>query len=80
MADNLKKKGVYLQVTNEAAVKLAEDGYKPEFGARPMRRIIDLILGDLIGKGILDDKIKEGDKIKIVPGKGKEEYHWTHVP
>ena len=79
MAENLKKRGIYLQVTQEAAQKLSEDGYKPEFGARPMRRIIDLILGDMIGKAVLTGEIKEGDRIKIVPGKAKEEYHWEKV-
>ena len=39
-----------------------------------MKRIINLTLGDLIGKAILEGEIKEGDKIKIVPGAAKEEY------
>ncbi len=79
LAENLKKKDIYLVVTDDAAKKLAKDGYEPAFGARPMKRIINLILGDLIGKAILKGDIKGGDKIKIVPGKGKEEYHWEKV-
>ena len=76
LAQNVRRKNVYLKITPEAVEKLAEDGYDPAFGARPMRRIIDLILGDLIGKAILKEEIKEGDKIKIVPGEAKEEYNW----
>lgn len=79
LAVNLKKKGIYLQVTQNTAEKLAVDGYVPEFGARPMRRIINLILGDLIGRAILAGDIKEGDKIRIIPGEKKEEYGWQKV-
>jgi len=79
LALNLKKKNILLQVTDEAAQKLAEDGYDPAFGARPMKRIINLVLGDLIGRAILSKELKEGARIKIVPGAKKEEYHWVPV-
>ena len=76
LALNLKKKNIYLQVTDEVAQKLAEDGYDPAFGARPMKRIINLILGDLIGRAMLNKELKEGARIKIIPGEKKKEYHW----
>lgn len=79
LATNLREQNINLEITDDAAKKLAEDGYDPAFGARPMKRIINLILGDLIGKAILTGEIKEGDRIKIVPGKGKEEYSWTKI-
>ncbi|KKQ43251.1 MAG: hypothetical protein US60_C0005G0011 [Microgenomates group bacterium GW2011_GWC1_37_8] len=74
LTENLKKKNIFLQASDETAVKVAQDGYEPEFGARPMKRIINLILGDLIGKALLSGAIKEGDKIKITPGQKKEEF------
>ena len=76
LAQNLQQKNVYLNVSNEAAEKLASDGYEPEFGARPMRRIIDLSIGDLLGKAILEGKIKGGDKITILPANGKNQFTW----
>jgi len=79
LKETLKKKGVDLMVESQVAEKLAQDGYDPAFGARPMRRIIDLVLGDLIGKAILAGEIKEGDKIKITPGAEKEEFSWEKV-
>ena len=75
----MKQKNIYLTVTEDAAKKLAADGYEPEFGARPMRRIIELVLGDLLGKAILADKIGPGDNIQIHPGAGKDEYRWEKV-
>lgn len=79
LAENLKKKNVILNVTEELSVKLAKDGYEPEFGARPMKRIINLILGDLIGRALLSGEIKEGDEITIIPGEEKDEYSLVKV-
>lgn len=79
LTQTLEKKGIRLEVTKELASKVVEEGVDPAFGARPMRRIIDLVLGDLIGRALLSGEIKDGDKIKIVPGVGKEEYSWSKV-
>jgi ATP-dependent Clp protease ATP-binding subunit ClpC len=78
-ANNLEKKGVRFVVTDQIVAKLAKDGYEPAFGARPMRRIVDLVLGDLVGKAMLDGKVKEGDTLEIIPGTKKDEYS-LHVP
>lgn len=75
-AQNLAKKGVNVIVTDELSQKVAEDGYDPAFGARPMRRIVNLTLGDLIGQAILAGQIKEGDNVKIVPHEGNMQYSW----
>ena len=44
-----------------------------------MRRVVDLVLGDLLGKAILSEEILPGDKIKIVPGEKEKEYRWVKV-
>ena len=74
LAKKLENKGIYLTVDRETVKKLAEDGFDPAFGARPMRRIVDLIMGDLIAAAILREEIKDGDRIVILPGTKKEEY------
>lgn len=74
MGENLEKKGIGLKITDQLAEKVAIDGYEPEFGARPMQRVINLILGDLLGKAILSDEIKDGDVIEIISGQGSESY------
>ena len=79
LQDKLKKKNIELGVTNQLCQKIAQDGYQPALGARPMRRIIDLILGDVLGRAILKDEVKSGDKIKIIPGQRKEEYFWERI-
>ena len=67
-------------VTDDLAEKIAQDGFDPAFGARPMRRVIDLTLGDLVGKAILSGDIKDGDKIEITPGNAPGQYHLSVSP
>jgi ATP-dependent Clp protease ATP-binding subunit ClpC len=74
LAENLKTKGIQLTASEKFYEKLATDGYEPAFGARPMRRLVNINLGDLISKGILSGDVKEGDKIKLVPGGKKDEF------
>jgi ATP-dependent Clp protease ATP-binding subunit ClpA len=42
--------------------KLVNDGYVPEFGARPMRRVVDLDMGDVIAKELVANRLLPGDK------------------
>lgn len=73
LKQNLEQKGIVLKITDELIKQVAKDGYSPEFGARPMGRIINLVLGDIIGKQIITNNVQAGDTIKLVP-KGKEDY------
>ena len=63
---NLIKKNINLDFSEEVVEKLAKDGFDVEFGARPMRRIVELVLGDLIGIAILKNEIRAGDRIKLI--------------
>ncbi|KKQ75155.1 MAG: clp protease ATP binding subunit [Candidatus Woesebacteria bacterium GW2011_GWB1_38_5b] len=74
LAKNLAKKNIFLEVTDEAAQKVAYDGFDPAFGARPMRRIVDLVLGDIIGKAILNGELSDGDTFQLIPGQDKNSY------
>jgi ATP-dependent Clp protease ATP-binding subunit ClpC len=63
---DLIKKNINLDFDQKVIEKLVKDGYDIEFGARPMKRIVELVLGDLIGVAILKNEVKAGDKIKLV--------------
>jgi len=65
MQKSLKKRNLYFQVTDEICQIVAQKGYSPQFGARPIRRLIDIELGDAIGKAVLSGKLKEGDKFTL---------------
>jgi len=79
LAKELAKRNVKLEVTLPVCQKLAQEGFNPAFGARPMRRIVELTLGDVLGRAILEGEIKSGDRIEVIPGKAKGEYHWRKL-
>ncbi|MDZ4839723.1 MAG: ATP-dependent Clp protease ATP-binding subunit [Bacteroidota bacterium] len=62
-----------LSVTNEAKLWLAKKGYDPNYGARPLRRVIQKNLEDLIAEEILKSDIKEGDRIIADLGKDADQ-------
>jgi len=60
----LQDKRVSLEVTTRAKEFLAEKGYDPHYGARPLKRTIQRYIQDPIALKILEGVFKEGDKIE----------------
>jgi len=58
-------KNVTLKVTQAAKKLLAVKGYDPNYGARPLARIIQQLILDPLAKEIIDGKIKGGDIVTI---------------
>ena len=56
----LDDKKVKLQLTPEARSWMAEHGYDPEFGARPMARLVDNVLKKPLAEAVLFGELKEG--------------------
>ncbi|HJB64564.1 MAG TPA: AAA family ATPase [Candidatus Microbacterium pullistercoris] len=54
-----------LAVTPDARAWLADRGYDPSFGARPLRRLIQKEIQDLLARGILAGTIHDGDAVKV---------------
>ena len=61
----LASNGVKLDVTPAALELLAEDGYDPEFGARPVNRTIQRLVLNQLSKDILAQKVNRDHPIKI---------------
>ena len=61
----LASNGVTLEVTPAALELLAEDGYDPEFGARPVKRTIQRMVLNQLSKDILSQKVNRETPIKI---------------
>jgi ATP-dependent Clp protease ATP-binding subunit ClpC len=57
--------GYILQVTDEVRSYLAETGYDSKFGARPLRRLIQEEIEDLLSDEFLRDKFSPGDIIEL---------------
>ena len=61
----LEKNGVVLEVTPAALKYLAEEGYDPEFGARPVKRAIHRLVLNQLSKDILAQKVDKDRAIVI---------------
>jgi len=61
VAERLRGLGIGLTVMDEALDKLAEEGFDPVYGARPLRRKIQSALEDQVAEKMLDGTLKDGD-------------------
>ncbi len=64
---SLKEKDIGFEITEALKEKIVELSYKPEFGAREMRRVIQDKVESAVAGALLSDKIKKGDRIEINP-------------
>jgi ATP-dependent Clp protease ATP-binding subunit ClpC len=61
--DRLKEYDIDLVISSEAKAILAEEGYDPDFGARPLRRVIQRRIEDALSEGILAEEFEHGNTI-----------------
>ncbi len=61
----LSDRQLKLELSTAAADYVTEHGYDPQFGARPLRRYIQKNVETLVARIILEDRVKEGDTIRI---------------
>jgi len=71
VSKRLEAVGISLAVTDEALTKLAEEGFDPTYGARPLRRTIQTTIEDAAAEKLLDGTFKCGDKAEAVVEDGK---------
>ena len=63
----LEEKDINFEITESLKEKIVELSYKPEFGAREMRRVIQDKVENAIAEALLVDRIKKGDSFGIDP-------------
>ncbi|MDE0134793.1 MAG: AAA family ATPase [Acidimicrobiaceae bacterium] len=61
----LADREIALEVTSEATALLADRGYDPAYGARPLRRLIQRELTDPLASGLLDGTFADGDAVTV---------------
>ncbi|HET9870199.1 MAG TPA: type VI secretion system ATPase TssH, partial [bacterium] len=61
----LADKKIALELSKGALAYLAEKGYDPVFGARPLKRLIQKELVDKLALKLLDGEIKDGQAVKV---------------
>jgi ATP-dependent Clp protease ATP-binding subunit ClpC len=75
VALQLEEKGIKLETTPEARQLLADEGYDPNFGARPLRRVIQNQVEDRLSDEILSGRIQSGETAVIDVEEGKIAIH-----
>jgi ATP-dependent Clp protease ATP-binding subunit ClpB len=63
LAQRLIQQGVHLELTQKAKEYLAEKGFDPHFGARPLKRLIQRNIQDPLAMKLLSGKLKEGSRV-----------------
>lgn len=61
----LKQRGIRVEISKSVHGYLAEKGYDPNLGARPLKRVIQKELLDPLALKIVSGEINEGDRIKV---------------
>ncbi|MDP2703739.1 MAG: AAA family ATPase [bacterium] len=61
----LKAKGIELGITKEVEDYLATHGFDPEYGARPLKRLIQKTIVDLLADKLIRGDVREGQKVNI---------------
>ncbi|MEK7434790.1 MAG: ATP-dependent Clp protease ATP-binding subunit ClpA [Cyanobacteriota bacterium] len=62
----LKDKNITIILDKEAKVYLAQKGYEPAYGARPLSRIIQTEINELLSEEILFGKLQNGGKVTVI--------------
>jgi ATP-dependent Clp protease ATP-binding subunit ClpB len=65
LAKLLDDRKIVLTLDAKAREWLADKGYDPAYGARPLRRVIQKTLQDPLAELILSGRVKDGERIKI---------------
>jgi ATP-dependent Clp protease ATP-binding subunit ClpB len=74
MAKILAEKEVRLEVSARAKEALAEEGWDPQYGARPLKRVIQKRLQDEVAKRLIAGELQPGDAVAVDHEKGAFKY------
>jgi ATP-dependent Clp protease ATP-binding subunit ClpB len=72
LARRLSDRRLTLDVTDPARDWLADHGYDPVYGARPLRRLVQSAIGDRLAKALLAGGIRDGDTVVVDLDAGKD--------
>ena len=73
----LNERKMTLTLTESVKETLAEKGYDPIYGARPLKRVLQKYLQDPLSMKILEEKFQDGDSILVDSISTQEEFHFT---
>ena len=70
LAKRLESRRLVLDVHDDAKEWLANRGYDPAYGARPLRRLVQQAIGDELAKELLAGDVRDGDVVEVTVAEG----------
>ena len=80
LAARLEARRLVLDVDAAALDWLAERGYDPAYGARPLRRLVQKAIGDELAKRLLAGDVRDGDRVVVTLAEDGEKLDVTGEP
>ena len=74
LQDKLSENGVAIEFTQEFEDYMSTKGYEPAYGARPIKRLMQKELVNLLAKSILDGHVKRDSVIKVTVSNGQIQF------
>jgi len=65
LRQRLAERGIAIDLTGAAKEALAEAGWEPSFGARPLKRAIQRLVENPLAKALLEGRFAEGDTVRV---------------
>jgi ATP-dependent Clp protease ATP-binding subunit ClpB len=65
LAARVRERGIEIVLTDKARELLANLGFDPDYGARPLRRVIQKQLIDRLALAMLEGKFGDGDTVEV---------------
>jgi ATP-dependent Clp protease ATP-binding subunit ClpC len=65
VSDRLKEHKIEIKATEVAIQQLADEGYDPDMGARPLRRVIQQKVEDPLSDAVLSGEFKDGERVWV---------------
>lgn len=65
LTKRLLERKISLELTSQAKGALAKEGFDPVYGARPLRRVLQKQIQDVLAKKMLAGEVRDGDKIIV---------------
>lgn len=78
LLDRVREQGITVKMTAAATDAVAQAGFDPEYGARPLRRAIQRQVEDPLSESLLAGDVRPGDTLTIGAKKGKLTFNIKH--
>ena len=68
LLERIRDLGIEATISEALVSAIAQEGFDPSFGARPIKRLIQRMVEDKLSMAIIDGQVKEGDHMEITLG------------